>query len=200
MRSSRWYQRRCNCYRQDSSSLVHRLDRETTGVILLAKNDVIKERLIEQFRRFSVKKNYLALVQGRVDQAEGVIESYLERSPPSSLGPVWKESTDSKGLYAYTAWRQLGNNPVATLLRCSPKTGRTHQIRVHLAGMGHPIIGDRRYGCLHRQYSWAPRFFLHAESLAFFHPITLQPLFVRAPLPEDFRQAMQRLDLCCRVS
>lgn len=176
--------------------LVHRLDRETTGVILLAKKRSIQEELVRQFRHFLVKKSYLALVQGVVDRDGGVIEGYLQPSRPSSLGPVWEETKNTNGLYAFTAWKRLEKSQKASYLRCHPKTGRTHQIRVHLAGMGHPIIGDRRYGCLEAQYSWASRFFLHAEYLEFIHPITQQPISVRAPLPEDFRQAMERLGIC----
>lgn len=176
--------------------LVHRLDRETTGVILLAKKPSIQEELVRQFRHFLVKKSYLALVQGVVDRDGGVIEGYLQPSRPSSLGPVWEETKNPNGLYAFTAWKRLEKSQMATYLRCYPKTGRTHQIRVHLAGMGHPIIGDRRYGCLEAKYSWASRFFLHAECLEFIHPITQRPISVRAPVPEDFRQAMDRLGIC----
>ncbi len=176
--------------------LVHRLDRDTTGVILLAKKSSVKEELVRQFRQFLVKKSYLALVQGYVHREQGLIEGYLKKSRPSSLGPVWEQTTDPKELYASTFWKRLGWSRSASLLRCHPKTGRTHQIRVHLAGMGHPIIGDRRYSCLHAQYSWAPRFFLHAESLELLHPVTKRSISVQAPLPKDFTQAMERMGIC----
>lgn len=155
------------CLSQDffGHKLVHRLDKETSGCLLLAKTPEIEKALVALFRERQVSKEYLALVEG-VPPATGVIREPIE------------------GLSAETGWRLEQKAP--SLIRCYPKTGRTHQIRIHLAWLGHPIWGDWRY----KSCKPAKRVMLHAAKIGFVHPVTKQWLSIEAPLPEDFREAL----------
>lgn len=179
--------------RNPSLQLVHRLDRDTTGVLLLAKTPQIFERLVEQFKQFHVQKRYLAIVDGVLLQSVGMIENYLGKRSDYAGQTLWGSVNSSKGLAATTEWHCRKRGKQATLVECMPKTGRTHQIRVHMAEMGHPILGDYQYGkefkCLYRPV----RILLHAEELCFHHPVSGQLLELKAPLPEDFKQAQQDL-------
>lgn len=178
-----------------SLQLIHRLDRETTGVLLLAKQQKVFENLVKQFKALQVHKKYLAIVDGKVGSNKGVIENYLGKKKAFAGQTLWGSVNPSEGLKALTEWKCLERGKTASLLSCTPKTGRTHQIRVHLAEMGHPILGDFQYG-RHFQSSYRPsRILLHAEEIAFLHPATGKPLVFSAPLPKDFNQAIQELGL-----
>jgi 23S rRNA pseudouridine955/2504/2580 synthase/23S rRNA pseudouridine1911/1915/1917 synthase len=173
--------------------LVHRLDRDTTGVLLLAKNRQIFENLVEQFKRFQVYKHYLAIVDGLVSQSRGVIENFLGKKHAYAGQTIWGAVDATEGLPAKTEWHCLNKGADASLLVCVPKTGRTHQIRVHMAEMGHPILGDFQYGkefqCVYRP----SRMLLHAEEIRLRHPLTGKSLSFRAQLPDDFKNAQQGL-------
>ena len=164
--------------------IVHRLDKETSGVLLVAKSDAAHRGLSEQFAGRHLRKEYLALVSGVPRLQSGVVDRAISRHP------VHRErmTVGEGGRPARTDWEIIeAFGGQSALLRCRIHSGRTHQIRVHLKSIGHPLLGDRVYG-------WKPdpalpvppRVMLHAERIAFLHPITARPLDVRAPLPEDF--------------
>ena len=171
--------------------IVHRLDKETSGVLLVAKNDAAHRGLSEQFAGRHLRKEYLALVSGVPRLQSGVIERAISRHP------VHRErmTVGEGGRPARTDWTVVevfGDR--AALLRCRIHSGRTHQIRVHLKSIGHPLLGDKVYGWKPDPALPAPsRVMLHAERIAFLHPITARPLDVRAPLPEDFAQLLAAL-------
>jgi 23S rRNA pseudouridine1911/1915/1917 synthase len=171
--------------------IVHRLDKETSGVLLVAKNDAAHRGLSEQFAGRHLRKEYLALVSGVPRLQSGVIERAISRHP------VHRErmTVGEGGRPARTDWaivEAFGGR--AALLRCRIHSGRTHQIRVHLKSIGHPLLGDKVYGWKPDPALPAPpRVMLHAERIAFLHPITARPLDVRAPLPEDFEQLLAAL-------
>ncbi|WP_042280974.1 RluA family pseudouridine synthase [Candidatus Protochlamydia sp. R18] len=176
-----------------SIQLIHRLDRQTTGVLALAKNKTTFEALVNQFKQLQVSKSYQAIVDGILRPSKGHIENYLGKKHVYQGQTIWGEVPSFQGLYASTYWNCLEIGKKASLVRCFPKTGRTHQIRVHLAGLGHPILGDYQYGkkftCLHNP----PRYLLHAEEMGFIHPRTREKLIVQAILPEDFLDAYKKL-------
>lgn len=173
--------------------LVHRLDRDTTGVLLLAKQPRIFDELVGQFKQFQVEKSYLAIVDGIMNESKGIIENYLGKKQAFAGQTIWGSVASSKGLYACTEWERLNQGKMASLIACHPRTGRTHQIRVHMAEKGHPILGDFQYGkqfqCLYRP----SRILLHAEKIRFEHPLTGIKLQIAASLPEDFKIAQQKL-------
>lgn len=164
-----------------SKSKVHRLDRDTSGLLLIAKHDPAP--LIQLFKERQVQKRYLAIVDG-VPPPTGVVENRLGKRGHFAGQTVW--GAHPAGRYAKTSWKRLHHGKDWAALYCYPKTGRTHQIRVHLAGQGHPILGDGQYGKRFRCSYLATRHMLHAESLSFIHPWTQKPLELIAPTPEEF--------------
>jgi len=172
--------------------IVHRLDRDTSGVLLVARTAAALEALARQFRDRTVEKRYVAVVVGRVARAAGTIDRPIGRHPRERK----RMSVHSRrGRPALTTWEVLERFPGATLLRLAPKTGRTHQLRVHLAALGHPIVGDKVYG-RGRATGPAgafPRQALHAAEIRFAHPRTGTPLGVRSALPPDIEQLLAAL-------
>ncbi|MFC2049533.1 pseudouridine synthase, partial [Chlamydiota bacterium] len=152
--------------------LVHRLDRDTTGVIALAKTAAAQKNLEEQFRARTVVKEYLALVAGNPGE-EGVISGKMAPLSRREGAVIWGMART--GLFSQTRWQRLSMQGKLTLLSCTPLTGRTHQIRVHLAHIGHPIAGDATYGTRH-MHTETLRPLLHAHTLQFTHPTTGAPL------------------------
>ena len=175
--------------------IVHRLDRETSGIMLVAKTDQAHRGLAEQFAARRVQKEYLALVAGAPQLLSGSIRKPIGRNPRQRHKMTIVE-TALGGRDAHTDWQVAESfGGVATLLRCTIHTGRTHQIRVHLKSLGHVLIGDATYG-------WKPdprlprepeRVMLHAEHLVVVHPVTGKVLDLRAPLPKDFSAMLQAL-------
>jgi 23S rRNA pseudouridine1911/1915/1917 synthase len=160
--------------------IVHRLDKGTTGVILVAKDPVTQERLSAMFKERSVEKVYRAVVEGMVRNDLGVVEGNIGRHPTERKRmAVLKKG----GRSSYTAYKVLERLDGFTSLEAYPRTGRTHQIRVHLAHMGHPVAGDETYG--RKAKNVAPRPLLHAHRIAFIHPFTGEPVSIEAPLPVD---------------
>jgi len=176
--------------------IVHRLDRDTSGLILVAKNEKTRRALQRQFKERQVHKAYLALLDGHLQPAWGRIEAPLGRDPHHrqriAVLPGGREAiTEYHVLEPFS--HPVG--PVAgdyTLVEAEPLTGRTHQIRVHLASIGHPVAGDRVYG---RRRSSLPltRQFLHARRLGFKHPRTGQHMDLEAALPEDLAAVLELL-------
>lgn len=174
--------------------IVHRLDKETTGVIVVAKTDKAHRALADQFATRSLKKFYVALVAGVPQLLSGTIDSAIARHPTHRHRMTIGEG----GRPARTSWERVETfGDIAALMRCQIFTGRTHQIRVHLKSLGHPILGDPLYG-------WKPdarlpekqqpqRVMLHAEHLVLTHPVSGKELDLRAPLPQDFVAMMKVL-------
>ena len=176
--------------------IVHRLDRDTSGVLLVARTWAALEGLARQFRERSIEKRYVAIVHGRVARARGTIDRPIGRHPRERKRMSVRSRRPRA---AVTDFEVLERLPDATLLRLRPHTGRTHQLRVHLAALGHPIVGDRVYGARRGRGGRVPgladfpRQALHAEEIRFRHPTTGQPLGVRAPLPSDLMGLLTRL-------
>ena len=174
---------------------VHRLDRDTSGVLLLCLDPTHRDALEEAFKRHEVVKEYLALVRGVPPEKRATIDV-----PILDLGATAR--VDRKGRRAVTRYEVLRTlrgraaGGTVSLLRCAPESGRHNQIRVHLAHLGHPLLGDETYGRRPRDETrWrAPRCLLHAERLALKHPATGARLDVRAPLPADMEAALAELD------
>ncbi len=174
--------------------IVHRLDKDTSGCLVIAKDSRTQQLLQEQFRARRIDKIYLALVVGRVAADAGRIDRPVGRHPRDRK----KMSVFShRGRPALTLWRVRRRFSRATLLELKLKTGRTHQIRVHLASLGHPVAGDPVYGGTRRlagtPLESARRQMLHAWRLAFTHPMEGRPVSVTAPLPPDMRQLLRAL-------
>lgn len=164
--------------------LIHRLDKETTGAILLAKTEEMREKMVALFVEKEVRKFYLALVDKEVKKEEGKIDNFLTKKNSYAGQSIWGEGM--RGLRAITLWKCLKRLKGISLLECEPITGRTHQLRVHLSSMGHPILGDYQYG-KHFSSSLRPaRMLLHAYRLIFSHPKTNKIISITAPIPKDF--------------
>lgn len=171
--------------------LVHRLDRETSGVLIFCKSKLVFNKFVEMFKKRLINKEYLALVDGIPKKRSGVIDNYLGELHRYQGQALYGAVDPKNGLRAITAWECDKVGKDATLLRCFPKTGRTHQIRVHTSEMGHPILGDYQYGRRFRCTYRPPRYLLHAAKVSFPHPMTGKQLEISAPLPEDFSEAMR---------
>ena len=161
--------------------IVHRLDRDTSGVILVARHDAAHRNLSEQFASRNVHKIYLALVHGCVARDEGRIDTPVTRDPRRRVRMTTKAG---HGRTALTEYRVVRRYPKHTLLEVRIGTGRTHQIRVHLASIGHPVAGDRLYGAPPGNPDPA-RFFLHARQITFLSPSSGAAITVEAPLPAE---------------
>ncbi|HNC25209.1 MAG TPA: RluA family pseudouridine synthase [Opitutaceae bacterium] len=175
--------------------IVHRLDRETSGLIVVAKSDAAHRGLAEQFSERTLQKEYLALVSGVPTLMSGSIRKSIGRNP-SQRHKMAVVEEESGGKDAHTDWEVVERfAPFATLLRCAIHTGRTHQIRVHLKSIGHVLLGDAVYGWKSDPRLPLPpaRVMLHAEHLVLRHPITGRALDLRAPLPADFRKLVTSL-------
>lgn len=176
--------------------LAHRLDRETSGVLVVALRRSALTALHDIFRRHRIDKRYLVLATGRWrDEVRNVKLSLRKFVTPEGERRV---VVDEGGQSAHTVFRRLKTWPGFTLLEAELKTGRTHQIRVHLAYLKHPIAGDDKYGnfALNRELAGRglKRMFLHAAKLCFEHPVTGEPLIFEAPLPDDLQRFLDRLD------
>ncbi|MDP3230337.1 MAG: RluA family pseudouridine synthase, partial [Acidovorax sp.] len=181
--------------------LVHRLDKDTSGLLVVAKTELAHQALVRQFQEHTITKKYLALVWGRLPQREGQIDLEVGRHPTErrkmSVHP-------RRGKTALTRWRVIKELPgPLTLVELTPQTGRTHQLRVHLASLGHPVLGDATYGGGVSRLAGHPKLkglaplvrrqLLHAWQLGFTHPLTGERLSWEAPLPEDFREILDFL-------
>ena len=180
--------------------IVHRLDKETSGIILVAKNDAAHARLGESFRHREVKKAYIALLHGIFNEESGRIELAIMRDPKRRTRMTARRSIVlGNAREARTDWRRLMQIDSTTLVEVQLHTGRTHQIRVHFSALRHPVIGDTLYGAasqLKIGKTTLPelnRNFLHAAKLGFAHPRTGTWIDLRAPLPQELREFLQQL-------
>jgi RluA family pseudouridine synthase len=160
---------------------VHRLDKETSGVWIVVKSAHAAAELKRQFVERKIGKGYLALVKGKVESAEGMIDNYVERKDYKT----WHIAPKGRGVRAITRWKRIHADARGSYLLCEPLTGRTHQIRIHMRSIGHPILGDVLY-TQQRRLHVATRLLLHAYWVQFDHPTSGKKLHVTAPLPEDF--------------
>ena len=164
--------------------IVHRLDRDTSGVMLVAKNRVAQMNLVNQFRARSIVKAYLVLVKGKLTPDNGIIEAAIGRDPRNRQ----RMAVVSRGREARTGYRVLKYLGNYTLLEVMPETGRTHQIRVHLAAIGFPVVGDATYGV---KSPYLSRQFLHASRLGFKLPSTGEYVEFESKLPPDLERALK---------
>jgi len=174
-------------------ALLHRLDRETSGVLITAKKREIFQEMLLLFKQRRVHKEYLALVDGVVKEGEKRIVSQL--APRHRWQGQTVYGSSSLGKEAITEWRLLQRSSTASLLLCWPITGRTHQLRVHLKEAGHPVLGDYQYAPCFPFSLRATRHLLHSHKIHFIHPRTGRPVKIIAPLPLDFLEALKYLKL-----
>ena len=177
--------------------IVHRIDKDTSGLLVVAKTDVAHEGLAKQFAAHSIGRRYLAIVRGVPREAKGTIDAPLARSAQNrkkiAIVP------EGRGRRAVTHWRRLEALNQSALIECRLETGRTHQVRVHMASIGHPLLGDPVYGggkSGHRDLLNALDFrrqALHAQGLEFIHPVTKERLSFESALPTDMQELFKRL-------
>ncbi|MBL8292361.1 MAG: RluA family pseudouridine synthase [Bryobacterales bacterium] len=174
----------------DRPGIVHRLDKLTSGIVLVARTDAAHRALARQFAERTVKKIYLALVHGVVKQDHGRISAPIERDPVHRMRMTCRTG---RGRAAFTDYTVLRRGKAHTYLSVDLHTGRTHQIRVHMASLGHPIAGDDVYGPKEREP--LGRYFLHAHRVKFTSPASGEVVTVEAPLPADLAQVLCRFGL-----
>ncbi len=174
--------------------IVHRLDKDTSGIIIIAKNDEAHIKLSEQIKNREVKKTYIALVRGFVKENEATINMPIGRSPKDRK----KMAVVKNGKNAITHIKVLERFNNYTLLQVNIETGRTHQIRVHLSQIGYPIVGDYTYSNGKNEFGIVGQC-LHAKSLKFRHPITNEEMYLEAELPQYFKDVIKKLEETSKV-
>lgn len=177
------------------AQLCHRLDRLTTGVIAIGKHSEVTKGVKKLFEEREVEKTYWAILDGVPEKSSGCIESFIGRTGFTGGQVHWGEVPEERGSEAITEWRRKAVGEGACLMRCYPKSGRTHQIRVHMHSLGYPILGDSQYCRRFRSLYIPARPLLHARSLVFKHPVTGVEVKARAPVPDDFFTAAKELSL-----
>ena len=181
------------------SGIVHRLDKETSGVLVVAKTEVAFKYLQKQFKSRQVKKQYLALVHVKVEPGDGVISTPIGRLPwrRDRFGVIAGGRNAETGYSAKDYYKQVSNSQEFTLLKVSPRTGRTHQIRVHMKRLGHSVVGDEFYAgrkVSRSDREWCPRLFLHAWKLSIKHPENEKLMSFKSELPSDLQGAITHLE------
>jgi 23S rRNA pseudouridine1911/1915/1917 synthase len=169
--------------------IVHRLDKETSGIMLVAKNDISHRKLVEAFKNREIHKEYFALVYGVPELKAFKVEASIGRHPVNRK----KMAVLPSGREAVTLFEVKESFKKASLVLAKPLTGRTHQIRVHLSYKGHPILGDPVYGGLKHNIPKPPRLMLHAWKISFVHPLKEKWVEFTSPIPEDFENYMEKL-------
>jgi len=167
--------------------IVHRLDRDTSGLLVVALSEPARAALVDALSRHEIERRYTALAWGLPAARRGVVDAPIGRSTSRRTRMAVRDA----GKPARTVYevREEFRDPACALLDCRLETGRTHQIRVHLAAIGHPVVGDRTYGGVRGRID-CPRMFLHATALAFTHPLTGRPVEVVEPLPDDLARVL----------
>jgi len=170
--------------------IVHRLDKDTSGLILIAKNDRSHTALSEQFKERSMEKHYRAVAFGTFSNDSGLIDAPIARHPVDRK----KMAVVPNGKPSQTEWTVISRHQSATYLDVHLLTGRTHQIRVHMHSIGHPLLGDRIYAPHLKTSVHIPRLMLHAHTLSFTHPTSGERMTLTAPLPEKFLTVLEKLN------
>lgn len=169
--------------------IVHRIDKDTSGILVIAKNDNSHVSLGDQFKEHSVERTYYALVEGVVKKDEGTISKSVARDKKTRI----KMSVDDSGKRAVTHYEVLHRYNKHTLVKCNLETGRTHQIRVHMAWIGHPLVGDKVYGFAKQKFNTNGQM-LHAKTLGFIHPSTQEYIEFDSELPDYFKNILMKLE------
>ena len=169
--------------------IVHRIDKDTSGLLMIAKNDMAHQHLAAQLKEHSIKRAYYALVQGVISEPAGLVDAPIGRheTDRKKMAVTFKNSKEARTHY-YVKERFAKNS----FIECRLETGRTHQIRVHMAYLGHPLVGDPLYGTRKNNLDF-PGQALHAYALGFVHPRTGEELYFEAPLPEHFQSVLKTL-------
>jgi 23S rRNA pseudouridine1911/1915/1917 synthase len=191
------------------AGLVHRIDKNTSGLLVIAKNEKAHARLAKQFFDHTIERRYVALVWGDFDHDEGTVEGHIGRSHRDRLKmAVFPDGSDGK--HAVTHYKVLKRYGYVTLLELKLETGRTHQIRVHMEYIGHPVFNDERYGgdrilkgttfskykqFIENCFSLMPRHALHARSLGFVHPVTRENVYFESSLPADMQAVIDKWEV-----
>lgn len=168
--------------------IVHRIDKDTTGVLVVAKNDEAHNFLSKQLQTHSMKREYIALVEGRLKEDKGTINKPIGRNKKDRL----KMGIVEDGKRAVTHYEVLERYKTTTLIKCVLETGRTHQIRVHMASIGHPLVGDEVYGFKKQRFKLKGQV-LHAKTLGFIHPKTKEYMEFTTNLPEYYNNLIEKL-------
>lgn len=182
--------------REYRDGIVHRLDKETSGILLIAKTKEAFEKLQSEFKAREVKKTYIALLHGKVEPTEGEIEATVGRLPwrRDRFGVI-PGGRESRTLYKVLEFYP-GNNAGHSLVEFYPETGRTHQIRIHSKYIGHAIVADEFYAgrkTARNDRKWCPRLFLHAKSIKFIHPVSGKEVDFMSELPEELKNVLASL-------
>lgn len=172
--------------------IVHRIDKDTTGVLVIAKNDEAHNFLSLQLQNHSMKREYVALVEGRLKEEKGTINKPIGRNKKDRL----KMGIVDDGKRAVTHYEVLKHYKGTTLIKCVLETGRTHQIRVHMASIGHPLVGDEVYGFKKQRFKLEGQV-LHAKTLGFIHPRTKEYMEFSTELPEYYKELLEKLEREC---
>ena len=170
--------------------IVHRLDKDTSGLIVIAKNDKVHTALTEMFQEKKIRKTYLAILKGKLNKTEGKVVTQIGRDKNDRKKMTVIDDA-AKGKNAITNYRVISQNNLFTLVKVNIETGRTHQIRVHMRYLGYPILGDSVYGRKDNE----KRQMLHAYKLEFLHPVTGHQMEFTGEIPEDFQKALKKSDL-----
>lgn len=165
--------------------IVHRLDRETSGLMMFAKTEAIKRQLQDNWKDTVIERSYVALVEGAVEQDQATIKTWLKESVTKTM----YVSRPGDGMIAITHYQVIERTPEFSLLAVQLETGRKNQIRVHMQSIGHSVVGDKRYGSKHNPIG---RLGLHAQILSFKHPVTEETLRFETAIPDKFRAALFR--------
>jgi len=191
---------------QDRLGLVHRIDKNTSGLLVVAKTDYAMTHLAKQFYHHTIERTYNALVWGEPDPPKGTVNMHVGRNPRNRKAFMAFPEGD-RGKWAVTHYEVLESIYYVSLIKCNLETGRTHQIRVHMRAMGHPLFSDDKYGgdrivkgtvfskykyFVENTFNLMPRHALHAKSLGFVHPATGRDMHFEIDLPDDFQQVLER--------
>lgn len=169
--------------------IVHRIDKDTSGLLMIAKNDMAHQHLAAQLKEHSTKRAYYALVQGVLSEPAGLIDAPIGRHETERKKMAVNLKNGKEARTHYYVKERFASN---TFIECRLETGRTHQIRVHMAYLGHPLVGDPLYGTRKSNLDF-PGQALHAYALGFIHPRTEEPLYFEAPLPQHFQTVLKEL-------
>ena len=170
--------------------IVHRIDKDTTGSLIICKNDVAHNSLAAQLKEHSIRRKYVAIVHGILKEDEGTINAPIGRNPNDRMKMAVNPKNGKDAITHYKVLQRLKNY---TYVECVLETGRTHQIRVHMASINHPLLGDSVYGPAKCPYKLEGQT-LHAQVLGFVHPTTDEYIEVSAPLPEYFEKILKKLE------